>query len=180
MFSGSVFACCYRILKENPEYRRCGKQACGLDDDRWIGIDKVQNLEAERKCYLKAASIYDKFKSDYINAIAKFDDRVREERRKMRNLKRDESEEVESNPSGDEMNHPVKVDFTGNDRDFSSILATKDQADDEEEEMRIANKITGTWLKILIYRGDDNTFMMWPRFDCSLISFLISIVNLNR
>lgn len=84
IFSGTVFTCCYQILKENPEYRSNGKEACGLDDQRWIGIDLKSNNESERNCYYKAASIYDKFKKDYINPFAKFDERVREEKRKMR------------------------------------------------------------------------------------------------
>ena len=34
VFSGAIFSCCYQILKDDPESRRSGKLACGLDDQR--------------------------------------------------------------------------------------------------------------------------------------------------
>jgi phage terminase large subunit GpA-like protein len=97
IFSGGIFACTYQILKENPEYRSNGKQACGLDDERWIGIDKVQNNPLEIECYYKAASIYDKFKSEYINAFAKFDERVKEDKMRLRAQQQNEDKPVVNN-----------------------------------------------------------------------------------
>ena len=82
VFSGAVFACVYRLLKENPDNQLKGIFACGLDDENWIGI-KNRNNPSERKCYEKAANIYDKI-LQYIRGFARYDERVRQERRKQR------------------------------------------------------------------------------------------------
>ena len=134
IFSGGVFACCYRILKENPEYRASGKQACGLDDQRWIGIDRLSKNEAERNCYYKAASIYDAFKSEYINAFAKFDERVRQEKRKMRaaGLKDQENKSRQDRDREKGLRDLERgMEDSLDDRDFSSILFNKAKKEKE-------------------------------------------------
>jgi len=40
IFSGAIFNCCYSLLKENPENQMQGVLACGLEDQRWLGMEK--------------------------------------------------------------------------------------------------------------------------------------------
>jgi len=82
VFSGAIFACVYRLLKENPDHQLHGVQACGLEDQNWIGI-KNRNNQSEIKCYEKAATIYDKLMG-YIRMFVEYDEKVRLDRRKQR------------------------------------------------------------------------------------------------
>lgn len=90
IFSGSVFACTYHILKNNPAKSSSGRHACGIYDNKWLGMDPESNNKMEIECYEKAATVYDRMRANFITPLRKFDARLAE----MKNAEESRQEEL--------------------------------------------------------------------------------------
>ncbi|CAG5094525.1 Oidioi.mRNA.OKI2018_I69.XSR.g13636.t1.cds [Oikopleura dioica] len=129
IFSGSVFACTYQILKSSPAKRNSGRYACGIYDDKWLGMNPESNNKMEAECYEKAATVYDRMRANFITPLRKFDARLAE----MKSAEQARQEELKQKAEKEKLRALRKArkaqEANPLDRDFSNLLQKHESID---------------------------------------------------